>query len=110
MTSARKDRGRETERLVARYWQENGFPYAEVVRGAGRDLTGTGQVAVEIKARYGFNPTAWLKQTRANCQPGDVPCVVARMNGQGPATVGQFLVMTDHDTWMRLLKEAGYAA
>ena len=109
-SQSRKHRGYATERLVARYWQESGFPYAEVVRGQGSDLTGTGPVRCEIKARRGFNPLEWLRQASGNARHNDVPCVVVRSNGQGPKDIDNWLVMCSHETWLRLLNEAGYGA
>ena len=106
--TARRDRGRETERLVAGYWKLHGFPYAEVVRGAGRDLTGTGVVAPEIKARTRFDPQGWAKQARRNSRPGDVPCVILRCNGQGEAAIDDWPVLLPHGVFLRLLAEAGY--
>ena len=107
--SARRDRGRETERLVAGYWRARGFPHAEVVRGAGRDLTGTGPVAPEIKARAAFEPLRWARQARRNADAGGVPCVILRCNGQGAAALDDWPVMLPHSVFLRLLGEAGYA-
>jgi hypothetical protein len=107
-TSSRKHRGAATERLIAAYWQTHGFPYAEAVRGAGRDLTGTGPIAPEIKARSGFSPLAWMKQAKRNSRPDDLPCVIFRCNGQGPESIDDWPVMLPHKTFLRLLSEAGY--
>jgi hypothetical protein len=109
-TPSRKHRGAATERLVAAYWQARGFPYAEAVRGTGRDLTGTGPVAPEIKARSGFSPLAWMKQAKKNSLPDDLPCVIFRCNGQGPESIDDWPVMLPHKTFLRLLNEAGYGS
>jgi hypothetical protein len=44
----RKQRGAETERLVAAAWQTDGWPHAEVMRGPGPDLTGTPGIDVKV--------------------------------------------------------------
>ena len=53
--STRKQRGYDSQRLVANYLRDNGFPHAEPV-GAGRtgsDVTGTDGLDWEVKARRG---------------------------------------------------------
>ncbi len=113
MTGTRKRRGRDTERLTAAYWRTRGFPYCEAVGAGtpGRDLTGTGPVAVEIKGRASFDPLLWVRQaTRHKTRDDDLPCVILRCNGQGPETIADWPVMLPHSVFLRLLGEAGYAA
>ena len=61
MTQHRKHRGFRTQLLVAQYLAANGWPWAESA-GAGRpgaDITGTPDVAVEVKARADWSPLSW---------------------------------------------------
>jgi len=57
--SSRKQRGYDSQGIVANYLKENGWPYAEPV-GAGRsgsDVTGIVGVDVEVKARRNLDLT-----------------------------------------------------
>lgn len=108
-SQSRKHRGYATQALVAAALRADGWPYAEST-GAGRpgaDITGTPGLAIEVKARTGFEPLAALKQARTNA--GDsLAIVILRMNGQGPASVDDWLAVVDFATLRRLLREAGY--
>src|SRR5688572_15126478 len=106
--TTRKRRGADTQRVVAEAWRADGWPYAEPVGAgaAGRDLTGTPGVAIEIKARAGFDPMAWLRQASRNAGP-DIPAVVLRPNGAGPATVDDWPVIMSHGAFRALLRAAG---
>lgn len=108
-TQSRKHRGYATQALVAQALRADGWPYAEST-GAGRtgaDITGTPGLAFEVKARTGFDPLGALRQARANAG-GDVPVVILRMNGQGPAAVDEWLAVVDFRTLRQLLRAAGY--
>jgi hypothetical protein len=108
-SQARKHRGYGTQGLLAVYYQGQGWVYAEST-GAGRqgaDLTGTPGVTVEIKARKGFDPLAWLRQAKLNALHL-LPYVVFRCNGQGPESIGSWGVLMTLDDHTRLLREAGY--
>jgi hypothetical protein len=78
----RKHRGFRTERVVAQYlstvWQG-----ATVGRGSGKDIVNV-PFDVEVKARVGFQPLAYMKQLKARTQvSGDLGFGVLRLNGQG---------------------------
>ncbi len=107
--ASRKARGRATEHLAARYLAENGWPFAlpTGAGAAGRDITGTPGLAWEIKARTGFEPMANLRQATANAG-ADLPLVLLRPNGVGPANIGIWPVFTTLDQAVRLLRAAGY--
>lgn len=109
MTQARKVRGMATQRLAAEWFQDRGFPYAESTGAGrpGRDITGMPGVAVEVKARASLDPIAWLRQAEATAA-GDLPCVVFRPNGFGPATVHEWGVLMRLDTFTQLIRDAGY--
>jgi hypothetical protein len=106
---SRKSRGMRSQLVVAEWFKESGFPYAESA-GAGRsgsDIIGVPGIRVEVKARRAFSPLAWLKQ--AKDAPGEgLPFVVFRCDGQGEANVGEWGVLIRLDEFTGLLKEAGY--
>ena len=81
-SQARKHRGFRTERVVAEYlstwWQG-----ACVGRGSGKDIVNV-PFDVEVKARAGFQPLAYLKQLKARTAvSGELGFGVIRLNGQG---------------------------
>ena len=78
----RKHRGFRTERVVAQYlstvWQG-----ATVGRGSGKDIVNV-PLDVEVKARAGFQPLAYMKQLKARTAlSGEMGFGVIRLNGQG---------------------------
>lgn len=107
--TTRKRRGADTQRVVAEAWRGDGWPYAEAVgAGAnGRDITGTPGIALEVKARAGFDPLAWLRQADRNAH-GDLSAVVLRPNGAGPVSVDTWPVILAHGAFRALLRAAGY--
>jgi hypothetical protein len=81
-SQARKHRGFRTERVVAEYlstwWQG-----ACVGRGNGKDIVNV-PFDVEVKARAGFQPLAYIKQLKARTSiSGELGFGVIRLNGQG---------------------------
>jgi hypothetical protein len=81
-SQARKHRGFRTERVVAQYlstvWQG-----ACVGRGSGKDIINV-PFDVEVKARAGFQPLAYIKQLKARTAiSGELGFGVIRLNGQG---------------------------
>jgi hypothetical protein len=81
-SQARKHRGFRTERVVAQYlstvWQG-----ATVGRGSGKDIVNV-PFDVEVKARSGFQPLAYMKQLKARTAlSGEMGFGVIRLNGQG---------------------------
>lgn len=109
MTNGRVSRGRETERIVAEYYQAHGWPFAERT-GAGRpgvDITGMPGISVEVKARRGLDATGWLRQ--ANSRDG-VAYVVFRPDGYGPARIEEWGVLMSLSGHTELLRAAGYGS
>jgi hypothetical protein len=81
-SQARKHRGFRTERVVAEYLSTQ-WPGATVGRGSGKDIVNV-PFDVEVKARAGFQPLAYLKQLKARTSvSGDLGFGVIRLNGQG---------------------------
>ncbi len=111
-SQSRKHRGYRTQKVFAEYIRKL-FPYAEPTGAGrqGRDILGTPGVWFELKARAGFNPQAALKQIEAErdqITTADHAVAVLRMNGQGEASIGEWVVCMRVDTLLDLLKEAGY--
>ncbi len=110
MSQHRKHRGYQSQRLVAEYLAANGFPYAEPV-GAGRtgsDITGTIGIDWEVKARRGLDLPALLAQLDARADDGLLGVGVLRLNGQGPASIGQWCAVLTFADLVALLRAAGY--
>ena len=108
MSQHRKYRGYRTQAVVAEWFSRHGWPFAESA-GAGRqgsDLTGTPDIAVEVKARADFNPLAWVRQAQSGAK-GRLPFVVIRCNGQGE-TPDAYPVIIRLDDFTQLLRDAGY--
>ena len=81
-SQARKHRGFRTERVVAHYLSSV-WKGATVGRGSGKDIVNV-PFDVEVKARAGFQPLAYLKQLKARTSSsGELGFGVIRLNGQG---------------------------
>lgn len=92
----RRARGRETEYIAAEFWRPL-YPWAQPTGSStpGVDILNTPGVKVEVKARRKFDPGVWLKQARGYSDVGgEVPVVMWRPDGSGPATVADWPVMT----------------
>ena len=108
MSSSRKARGRETERIVADYLREHGWPYAEPV-GAGRsgaDITGTPSLAIEIKARRALRLTEWLKEVVRD--PNRVPLLIFGVDGLGPSSFDHLSAVMPLAIAIEQLRDAGH--
>lgn len=110
-SQSRKHRGLRSQKVVAEYLAAHGWPYAEPT-GAGRqgsDILGTPDVAIEVKARAGFDPLAALRQA-ADAADGRLPFAVLRLNGQGETTVHEWVAVIRFGDLVRVLREAGYGS
>lgn len=112
MSQARKHRGMRSQKVVAEWFAQRGWPFAEST-GAGRsgaDVIGVPGLRIEVKARREFSPLAWLRQVRADAKTWNhgVPFVVFRCDGQGEANVGEWGALLRLDDLTTLLHEAGY--
>ena len=105
---SRKHRGMRTQKLVAEYLAAHGWPFAESTGAArqGSDITGTPDLAIEVKARTAFEPLAWIRQA-VKAADGRVPFVVFRCNGQGEQ-VGDYPALIRTRDLVALLRQAGY--
>jgi hypothetical protein len=81
-SQARKHRGFRTERIVAQYLSTV-WSGATVGRGSGKDIVNV-PFDVEVKARTGFQPLAYMAQLKARTSlSGELGLAVLRLNGQG---------------------------
>lgn len=108
--SSRKQRGYDSQRVVAEYFREHGWPFAEPV-GAGRpgsDLTGVIGVDVEVKARRNLDLTGTLRQQQERMGDGVVPIAVIRPDGYGPASIASWPCVMPLSVAVDLLKRGGF--
>jgi len=93
---SRKSRGNKTQDLVAAWYQQL-WPYA-TPQGSGRpgrDVLNV-PLSIEVKARAGFNPTAWIREARKRVRPDEdelPPHAVMRPNEIGEMSVGDWIVL-----------------
>jgi hypothetical protein len=103
----RKHRGYATERLVSRYL-EQWWPQASVGRGQGADIQNV-PFDIEIKARNSLDIKGTLRQIKARtAKSGDLGFACFRLNGQGEASVEEFVCMLTLGDLVQLLRKADY--
>ena len=98
-----------TQKVVAEWLAAHGWPWAESTGSSrqGSDITGTPDIAVEVKARRDLDPLAWIRQAETGAD-GRLPLVVFRPDGAGEATVHQWPCLLRLEDLTRLLLDAGY--
>jgi hypothetical protein len=103
----RKHRGYATERIVAMYLQQ-WWHAASVGRGQGEDIQNV-PFDMEIKARNSLDIKGTLRQIKARTdKSGKLGIACFRLNGQGEASVGEFVCMLSLVGLVQLLRKAGY--
>ena len=103
----RKHRGYATERIVAMYLQQ-WWHAASVGRGQGEDIQNV-PFDMEIKARNSLDIKGTLRQIKARTdKSGKLGIACFRLNGQGEASVGEFVCMMTLGDLVELLRKAGY--
>ena len=106
-SQARKHRGFRTERVVAEYlstWWHG----ASVGRGSGKDIVNV-PFDVEVKARAGFQPLAYIKQLKARTDiSGELGFGVIRLNGQGESPEDYACVIRLEDLMPLLILKYGH--
>jgi hypothetical protein len=110
MSQSRKHRGYRSQKVLAIYLSENGFPWAEST-GAGRsgsDVTGTVGIDWEVKARANFDPAGTMRQMKDRAKEEDLRIAVLRLNGQGEKSIGDWVCMMTVEQMVQLLRDAGY--
>jgi hypothetical protein len=107
--TARRSRGAETQRIAAEWYRANGFPFCTDAGAgrSGRDLLNMIGLAPEVKGRADFHPLAWSRQAARNAA-GDVPFVLLRCNGQGPAAIAEWPVIVPNLHWTQVIRAAGF--
>jgi len=102
----RKHRGYKTQRNVADYFKEQGWPFAHSIgAGAqGSDVQGL-PFDVEVKARKALDLGQTIKQIKARSK--GLGFAVARLNGQGD-DASKYVAFMDLETLVKLLKQAGW--
>jgi hypothetical protein len=107
-SQSRKYRGYESQKLVAEYVRPL-WPLAEPT-GAGRqgkDILATPGVAIEVKARANISIPEFIKQAKANSGE-ELPVLILRLNGQGPASLDDWPVVITLRDWLDLMTVADY--
>ena len=110
MSQHRKHRGYATQKIVANYLADHGWPFAESA-GAGRqgtDVTGTVGIDWEVKARRGFPVTEAMNQAAERIAEGIIPVAVLRPDGFGPASIEKWPAIVPLKILVELLRDAGY--
>ena len=103
----RKHRGYATERLVANYLQQ-WWSNASVGRGQGADIQNV-PFDIEIKARNSLDIKGTLRQIKARTsKSGELGFACFRLNGQGEASVEEFVCMLTLGDLVELLRKADY--
>ena len=103
----RKHRGYATERLVASYLQQ-WWPHASVGRGQGKDCLNV-PFDIEVKARNSLDIKGTLRQIKARtAKTGELGFACFRLNGQGEASVEEFVCMLPLGHLVELLRKADY--
>lgn len=102
----RKHRGYKTQRNVADYLKNSGWPHAYSI-GAGQqgsDIQGV-PFDIEVKAVANISIPAVLRQIQARTD--GLGFAVARLNGQGD-DASKYAVIMNLETVVNLLKQAGW--
>ena len=110
MSQHRKHRGYASQKIVARYLEEHGFPFAEST-GAGRagtDVTGTPGIDWEVKARRGLVISELMKQLNDRAEVGSLGIGVIRPDGMGEASIATWPAILCLADLVALLRAAGY--
>lgn len=109
-SQSRKYRGYESQKLVAQHLRVL-WPLAEPT-GAGRqgnDILATPGVGIEVKAQANISLPAFIRQARKNAG-NEMPVLVLRLNGQGPASLDDWPVVMTMSDWIKLMMKAGYGS
>ena len=107
---SRRQRGRESEKVVADYLVRQGFHTAHVtsMAASGSDVLGIPNLDIEVKARAGLPISETMAQLKRRRKVSGLGVGVLRMNGQGEKSVGDWVAILTFDDLIHLLKAAGY--
>ena len=107
-----KDKGRRFENSIVTYLTGAGWPYTERRRLAGSadkgDMSGIPAVMIEAKAHREYKLPAWMREVDVQTQhaKANIGALWMKLNGKAEAVDG--LVVMRPETFVRLLREAGY--
>ncbi len=107
---SRRQRGRESEKIVAGYLVRHGFDTAHVtsMAASGSDVLGIEGVDFEVKARAGLPISETMAQLKRRRREVGLGVGVLRLNGQGEKAIGDWVAILTFDDFIHLLKAAGY--
>ena len=110
--NSRKARGRETEKLLVKYFIHHGFTQAHLnsSSASGSDILGIEGLDVEAKARRKFDPLLAMAQLRRRSKEKGLGVAVMRCNGQGEAAIDDWVGVIRLADLVYLLKASGYGA
>ena len=108
----RRQRGRDSEKIVADYLVRQGFITAHVtsMAAAGSDVLGIPNLDIEVKARAGLPISETMAQLKRRRSTTGLGVGVLRMNGQGAQSIGDWVAILTFDDLIYLLKASGYGA
>lgn len=108
----RRQRGRESEKIVADYLVRHGFDTAHVtsMAASGSDVLGVEGVDFEVKARAGIPISETMAQLKRRRREVGLGVGVLRLNGQGEKAIGDWVAILTFDDFIHLLKAAGYGS
>ena len=110
--ASRRQRGRETEKILADYLVRHGFKTAHVtsMAASGSDILGIDGVDWEVKARRGLVISETMAQLRRRRRTTGIGIGVLRLDKQGEKAVGEWVAILNTDDLIYLLKAAGYGS
>jgi hypothetical protein len=110
MEMSRKVRGRTSEKIVAEYLVSHGFETAHIgsAAAAGSDIRGIEGLDIEVKARRGFDPALAMAQLRRRSRESGLGVALLRLNGQGEASIDDWVGCIRLADLVYLLKASGY--
>ena len=113
-------RSRRTARQAGTAWESaivdalrhNGWPHAERRAKTGAidkgDITGVIGVCIEAKNTARFEPATFLDEATTEAAHAGAVVAAAWIKRRGHTAPGKGYVLLDGDTFMKLLREAGY--
>jgi hypothetical protein len=107
VASARVQRGRQSEEIVAERLRQSGLLYAERRPASlpGSDITGIPGVDIEVKATKDWSPTTWLAQQRKRASSDVLRVVVYRPQGYGADKVDLWPAVMSLGDWLKTYGE-----
>ena len=106
---SRKQRGYDSQKIVADYLKANAWEYA-LSAGAGTqgsDITGVAGIDWEVKARRSVSLLAVLRQLKERKKQG-MGIGVLRLDGQGEQSIDEWCAVLRLEDLVYLLKASGY--